>query len=424
MVVRAMLSSGGRLGLRASSYGLLPLAARRSQVHRVSLQLSPLLNNSAGPAGVAGARSFWWSKSPAPEPNSSAIPASPVPPAQPLETESNNISIDTATQSFATPADEAVATSPASDSLLTATTDPASAVSELANVIQPLQHGGLYDLGLVSWWSPAGWVRYSMEVLHVTTGMPWFYVIVAGTIAWRLASIPLTIMSTRNASRLRPFTTQMKALDEKAEKADQAEKLEILLKKKQITEKAGVTVFSSLGAPLGQIILQFALFLGVKGMVTLPVEQLRDSGVWFLPDLTVAGPYYIMPLVVAGLANVQLSLQKRDMDPSRPEMAHALNVFRVMSFAFTPFMAAYPDGLWLSVAAGLAVSLIQTRLLQIPSISTKLGIIPLTNKLPPVPTTETFRLISRYIQKKFSAGRRKPQALRLPKAKPGRASRR
>ncbi|KAI6037972.1 60Kd inner membrane protein-domain-containing protein [Pisolithus marmoratus] len=422
MVLRAMLCSGGRLGLRTSGYGLLPLAARRSQIQRVSLQLSPLLINGAGPAGVVNARNFWWSRSPAPEPNAPAIPASPAP-TQPLETGSNNISMETATQVSPTPTDEAVVTSPASDALVTATTDSASSASELINVIPPLQHGDLYDLGLVSWFSPAGWVRYSMEVLHVTTGMPWFYVIVVGTIAWRLASIPLTIVSSRNASRLRPFAAQMKALDEKAEKADQAEKLEIMLRKKQMTEKAGVTVLSSLGAPLAQITLQFALFLGVKGMVTLPVAQLRDSGVWFLPDLTVAGPYYIMPLVVAGLANLQLSLQKRDMDPSRPEMAHALNVFRVLTFAFTPFMAAYPDGLWLSVAAGLVVSLIQSRLLQVPSIGTKFGIIPLTNKLSPIPATETFRLISRHIQKMFSAGRQ-PPAQRLPKARSGRTSRR
>ncbi|KAI5990404.1 60Kd inner membrane protein-domain-containing protein [Pisolithus albus] len=412
----------GRLSLRTSGYRLLPLTGRGPQVQRVSRQFSPLLINKTGPASVANARNFWWTKSPPThESNSPAIPASPIP-AQPTGTEPDIISTDAATQGSPVFADDAVATSSASDAPVTATTDSTSTISEVTNIIPPLQHGDLYDLGLVSWLSPAGWVRYSMEVLHVTTGMPWFYVIVVGTLAWRLVSIPLTIISTRNASRLRPFAAQMKALDEKAEKADQAGKLEIMLKKKQITEKAGVTVLSSLGAPLGQVTLQLALFLGVKGMVTLPVAQLRDSGVWFLSDLTVAGPYYIMPLVVAGLANMQMSLQKRDMDPSRPEMAHVLNVFRVVTLAFTPLMAAYPDGLWLSVAAGLVVSLIQTRLMQIPSVCTKLGIIPLTNKLAPIPAKETFRLISRHIQKKFSTSRPAP-ALRLPKARPGRTSR-
>ncbi|KIK17878.1 hypothetical protein PISMIDRAFT_14766 [Pisolithus microcarpus 441] len=67
-----------------------------------------------------------------------------------------------------------------------------------------------------------------MEVLPVTTGMPWFYVVVVGTLAWRLASIPLTIVSARNASRLRPFAAQMKVLSGKVEMADQAGKLEII----------------------------------------------------------------------------------------------------------------------------------------------------------------------------------------------------
>ena len=176
----------------------------------------------------------------------------------------------------------------------------------MTNAIPPLQYGDLADLGLTSFWTPAGWVRYSFEVLHVTTGMPWFYVIVAGSMLWRLVATKLTIVSTRNASLLRPYASEMRALDERAKNADQAGKMEAMLQKKKIFDKTGVNMLASVGASVGQAVVQLGVFFGVKKLVTLPVPQLQDSGFWLMPDLTVAGPYFIMPLMVASLANLQL----------------------------------------------------------------------------------------------------------------------
>ena len=59
-------------------------------------------------------------------------------------------------------------------------------------------------------------------------------------------------------------------------------------------------------ASVGQAVMQLGVFFGVKKLVTLPVPQLQDSGFWLMPDLMVAGPYFIMPLMVAPLANLQL----------------------------------------------------------------------------------------------------------------------
>ncbi|KIK13243.1 hypothetical protein PISMIDRAFT_18120 [Pisolithus microcarpus 441] len=114
------------------------------------VQFSSSLINSTGPASVINARNVWWTKSPlAPEPNLPAIPASPTP-AQP-----DNISIDTPVQGSPITADEAVVIS---DALAAAATDSTSAISELTNVIPPLQHGDLYDQLVVT--------RRVGEVLH------------------------------------------------------------------------------------------------------------------------------------------------------------------------------------------------------------------------------------------------------------------
>ncbi|KAL4077743.1 60Kd inner membrane protein-domain-containing protein [Scleroderma citrinum] len=384
-----------------------------------------MLANGVVSVGIVNARSFWWSKSSASTQATASPSSAPNPPldasARPYDKETG------ATPSLTASTDTGHALL-VPDTMDTAIPDEASLASEpsvVANIIPPLHHGDFYDLGLAQWWSPAGWVRYSFEVLHVTTGMPWFYVIVAGTMLWRLAATKFTIEATRNASRLRPYAAELRTIDEKAEHADQTAKLEAMLQKKKIMDKTGVSMLSSAGAPLAQVVLQFGVFFGVKKLVTLPVPQLHDSGVWFLPDLTVAGDYYIMPLVVASLANLQLMLQKRDLDISRPEMAHIFNVLRVVGFISSPLMAAYPDGLWLSVAAGLVISVLQTRILQIPGVRAKLGITSITATLPPTSLMDTYRYIRRYIQQKWKESQPQPSfpAQKMIKSKSGKASR-
>lgn len=267
-------------------------------------QRSGLLASGAVSMGVVNARSFWWSKS---STEASVLPS----PAQ--DPPMNNGACGGHAETEFTPS--LTASSSAGHALLVPDTLPAvvpdeasiaSEASAATDVIPPLQLGDFSDLGLTSFWTPAGWVRYSLEVLHVSTGMPWFYVLVTGTMLWRLAATKFTIAATRNASLLRPYAGELRAIDEKAQNADQAGKMEAMLQKKKIFEKTGVNALSSLGSTLGQVVIQFGVFFGVKELVTLPVPQLRDSGCWLIPDLTVAGPYFIMPLVVASLANLQL----------------------------------------------------------------------------------------------------------------------
>ncbi|KAG6336305.1 hypothetical protein ID866_2781 [Astraeus odoratus] len=431
MVLQATLCSSGRLALQRTGHRC---ETGDFYVHLGLLHCPQLLLNGIAPPQITGARTFWWSKTTTTERGPVAVPPAKVASLDTTNCECNakiepaGIPSDPVAASAVTSTDAGLAP-PESGTLVISTSNQTSTpsdITEMTNMIPPLHHGDFYDLGLVSWWSPAGWVRYSMEVLHVATGMPWFYVMVAGTVVWRLAASKLTIVATRSASRLRPHAAELRALDEQAQHADQAAKMEIILKKRKIMEKSGVGMLSTVGAPLGQLVIQLGLFLGVKKMVTLPVMQLQDSGVWFMPDLTVAGSYYIMPFVVASLANLQLMLQKKDLDASRPEMAHVFNVLRVVSFAFAPFMGAYPDGLWLSVATGLVVSIVQTRLLQIPSIRAKFGIAPITATLPPVSIAETFSTIIRYVKQQWKE-RVQPQALpgqKLVKSKSGKRSRR
>lgn len=149
-------------------------------------------------------------------------------------------------------------------------------------------------------------MTWSFELLQVSTGMPWFYTIIAGTLFWRVALIPTALTSMRNGARLRPYSEEIKLLDEQVQAVkDRAAQMEIMLKKQKLIEKAGVSLRSMFLPPIIQMVGNFGLFFAVKRMVQLPVEQLTQSGVWFLPDLTLTGDW-VMPTLVLLATNLQI----------------------------------------------------------------------------------------------------------------------
>ncbi|KIJ18317.1 hypothetical protein PAXINDRAFT_129589 [Paxillus involutus ATCC 200175] len=397
MVFSTMVCAGGRLGLRTSGSRILPLASHRPRDCLFSLQrFQPSVDSLPSRQGFSNVRNYWWSKpatpavtavelsSPAPAP-AAAIPEELAPLAS---TPSDTITQAVAPALDTTASPDAVTLVPPIDASITVP-DLSEAV---ANVILPLQHGDFAALGLTSWW-PAGLIRWSFEVLQVSTGMPWFYTIIAGTLFWRAIVIPNNLASIRSAARLRPHAEEIRVLDEQAAKGDQREKMELMLKKQQVYQKAGVSLKAVMVNPFIQLTANLGLFFAVRQMVTLPVVQLTQSGVWFLPDLTVGDPYYIMPALVAILVNLQVSVMKKDLDPTKPIMAHVMNVMRIASFASVPWMASMPSGLWLSVVTGMVVSTMQSAVLLVPSIRQALSIAPRVGTSPAVTTMDTARAI-------------------------------
>ncbi|KAF9221744.1 hypothetical protein BS17DRAFT_736899 [Gyrodon lividus] len=405
MVLSIKVCAGGRLGLRTSGSRILPFVSHQPRDHLVSLQRLQLpVDSLPSRQGFSNVRNYWWSKpatpaatavepsppTPAPAAVSSSTPISAIPdePAALASTPSDNVA-QTVTSALDTiPSPDSVSEVPPVD-----TSIAVSDLSEMAaDVILPLQYGDFAALGLTSWW-PAGIIRWSFEVLQVSTGMPWFYTIIAGTLFWRAIVIPNNLTSIRSAALIRPHADEIKALDDQAVKADQRGKMELMLKKQQLYQKAGVSLKAMMLNPVIQVTANLGLFFAVRQMVTLPVVQLTQSGVWFLPDLTVGDPYYIMPVLVAILVNLQVSVMKKDLDPTKPVMAHIMNVMRIASFASVPWMASMPSGLWLSVLTGMTISTIQSALLLVPRVRQALSITPRVGTTSTVTTRDTARAI-------------------------------
>ncbi|THH19172.1 hypothetical protein EW146_g1953 [Bondarzewia mesenterica] len=219
-----------------------------------------------------------------------------------------------------------------------------SSITDTLIGLAPLQYGDLAALGLASW-SPAGLSRWLLELVNVSTGMPWFWTIIAGTVFSRMVLFPLAVQQLRNTARLAPHQPRLSALKDELNRAygskDTLKVQMVALKQKKVYDQAGVSMLPMLAMPFVQLPVTLGMFFGVKGLCTLPLEQLKYSGVSFLPDLTLADPYYILPIASAVFMNVQLSIGARDMVGDRGTVANMINLFRVVSVISIPVMGSF-----------------------------------------------------------------------------------
>lgn len=378
-----LLPSTVRVGIRLSprvSGARIWLQVSQNQARFLTLPHSKITSRVLPSQRIPHTRNFWWSKSAIPEqqtasavesaPASSSIIGPDVVDLEPATTvNATTLGLDS------TP----IAGTPAQDNLTAVDSSAGIDVPAFDTAIPPLQYGDLAELGLAGW-SPAGIIRWSFELLQVSSGMPWFYTIIAGTILWRVVILPANIMSLRNSSRLLPYTDQLQAVTAEWKSVNTNDRLalqRISLKRQKIYEKAGARVLPSIIMPFVQIPVTLGLFFAVRKMTMLPVEQLKQSGVFFLPDLTVSDPYYILPILSTVAINVQMSVMKGDVNfAERPDMAHMMNYMRIFSFMSVPLMGSLPSGLWLSILTGVAVSCLQSFILQRATVRRWLKITP------------------------------------------------
>jgi YidC/Oxa1 family membrane protein insertase len=202
------------------------------------------------------------------------------------------------------PISESVVQSPPSDAL------PDGVIDTVTSYLpDALQYGDLSALGLISW-TPAGLYRWVLEIINVTTGLPWGYTVIVGAVLARLALFPFTARGIRDSARLAPYSLRIKQLQEELSEAsktrDTVKMQRLSLKQKQIYKEANVNLVQSVVNGLVQIPVTLGMFFGVKKICEFPVEQLKYSGIDMIPDLTIADPTWMLPVLCTVLINVQM----------------------------------------------------------------------------------------------------------------------
>jgi YidC/Oxa1 family membrane protein insertase len=225
-------------------------------------------------------RNFWWGKS------------TTTPPIKPAES----------TELIQQVTEKAVE-SPMIDSAIGTTL-----IDEAAQKLTTIsQWGDFKTLGLASAYTPTGWVEQLVELTHISLGLPWWGTIIASTVAFRLLILPMAIKGQRASAKLVKVKPQLQPLEADMAKArkinDPIAIRSAGLKIQELFRKEKINPFSSLFFNLGQMPLFIAGFLAFKKLGELPVPGLQNGGFGWVTDLSVADPYYILP-IISSIANL------------------------------------------------------------------------------------------------------------------------
>lgn len=166
----------------------------------------------------------------------------------------------------------------------------------------PERIGYLKELGLDYGWGSSSVAQYFIEHFHVWGGMPWWAGIVATGLLFRGVLLPFALMASDQAARshnAKPLTTplreeMMRHLQQGNQIAGQQKRAEL----SEIHRAHGIKVWKTL-VPLLQIPLGFGIFRATRGMTSLPLPAFMDESFFWIKDLTVADPVYILPMITS-----------------------------------------------------------------------------------------------------------------------------
>ncbi|XP_064106467.1 mitochondrial inner membrane protein OXA1L-like isoform X2 [Macrobrachium nipponense] len=248
---------------------------------------------------------------------------------------------------------------------------PPAPPEALSQPLNALGEPTIQSLGLGGW-SPVGMIQNCLDYLHVSCDLPWWGAIAIATVCIRVLIFPLVITSQKNAAKMNNNLPQLQLLQMKMtearnsgnqmESARLAQEMMIFMKEKDISPMKNVVV------PLAQAPLFISMFMGLRGMANLPLESMKEGGLFWFVDLTVCDPYYLLPLVTATtmLATIELGTDGARMNT--PTMQNAKWVLRALPILVFPFTINFPTAVLCYWVSTNLFSLIQVGLLRIPTI--------------------------------------------------------
>jgi len=156
------------------------------------------------------------------------------------------------------------------------------------------------ELGLNSWW-PSGWLQWIMEMAHVNLEIPWWGSITMLAFALRILTFPVFVMQERTKVEFATLTPEMTRISEKIQKAKSSgDWVKIMKANQEMTifqRRTGYSGSKLMKPQLIQAPIFISCMMGLRGMVNLPVESMKEGGLFWFVNLTTSDPYYLLPLI-------------------------------------------------------------------------------------------------------------------------------
>lgn len=248
--------------------------------------------------------------------------------------------------------------------------------------------GELASLGLGGY-SPSGLIQSALELLHVHAHLPWWLSIITATVALRILMFPLAVRMTTNAAKIANLQPETAAIMKRANDYKMAgnmqKRTEELVKLSGLYQKHGCNPLMMFAMPMLQIPVFVSFFFALRKMAAAPVASMTHGGAFWFTDLTVADPFFALPLIacLTFLTNVELGGESTG-EPN-PTYNKMKNFMRVSAILVLPISITFPSALFMYWCTTSVIQSGQILLLRNSHVRSVLGI-PQLNKhrtLPP-----------------------------------------
>jgi YidC/Oxa1 family membrane protein insertase len=187
-----------------------------------------------------------------------------------------------------------------------------------------------------------GWAGLLSKYLLV--GLRWTYSIVGNwgmaivllTLFVRILMIPLTLPSIKSSYKMRQLQPEMEKLKTKYAGDSLEQKQKLQQEMFGLYKREGVNPFGSCLLALAQMPIFFAYF----SMLRTAIELRQADFFFYINDLSVKDPYYILPVVMA--ATMYVSTQAMSMPSADPMQQRMMKIMPIM---FSIFLLGMPSGL-------------------------------------------------------------------------------
>lgn len=240
---------------------------------------------------------------------------------------------------------------------------PATPVEE--TIIQALAANGepsFASLGLGGW-SPIGLLQSGLEFIHVTCDLPWWITIALSTVIIRILLTPLVVLTQRNAAVMRNVMPEMQEIQNKLTEARQMgnaiEYAQYNQELMQMMKEKGFNPLKNMLIPFAQAPIFISYFVGIRRMVNAPVESLHTGGILWFTDLTMADPYYVLPLITCSTLALTIHLGTESARIPGQESPMYTYILKAIPIVIFPFIMNFPAAMVVYWASSNFCSLIQ-----------------------------------------------------------------
>ncbi len=186
-----------------------------------------------------------------------------------------------------------------------------------------------------------------LNLFH-SLGAPWWLAIVLLTLSVRAALFPLTLQQVRSMRAMQELSPELESIRSRyrADRQKQQQKLAELYKERNVNPLGGFLPL------LIQMPIFITLYYTIRSFQS-HVPGFEHGGLLWFTDLSHPDPYFVLPVLFAGIMLASQELVLRNSDSSQR------GFMRIMPLALAIFLSRFPAALLLYYVTSDAVTFLQ-----------------------------------------------------------------